>query len=379
VIQSAGTTINFPNGFSSTNGLSLQGSAAVTNNLVQLTLASAAASRGAVWFATPVNISAFTTDFNFQLLSAKADGFTFALQNAGISALGPVGSGLGYGASQPGATGGIARSVAVKFDLYSNDGEGTDSTGFYTNGASPTVPATDMTASGVKLNSGHVMHAHVTYDGTNLTLVLTDTVTLQAFTKVAALNIPSIVGSGTAYVGFTAATGGLTMTTDILNWTLSAGGTTAANEAEIMTTASVTARNSDAPALTVANGSTSSTVEPSKLGTAPVLTSSFAPMAAEQAVADEVHVTGTAGEPRLFPDPGVFAGDMEVTLQCDTPGATIHYTFDGSQPVATSPIYSAPIEVKGTELTIKAFASVPGKKDSAVVTGIYRIREDDQK
>ena len=34
-----------------------------------------------------------------------------------------------------------------------------------------------------------------------------------------------------------------------------------------------------------------------------------------------------------------------------------------------------PISVKGTELTIKAFASVPGQKDSAVVTGIYRIRE----
>jgi hypothetical protein len=374
VIQSAGTTINFPNGFSSTSGLSLQGSAAVTNNLVQLTLASAAASRGSVWFTTPVNISAFTTDFNFQLLSAKADGFTFAIQNAGILALGPGGSGLGYGASQPGATGGIGRSVAVKFDLYNNDGEGADSTGFYTNRASPTVPATDMTASGVKLNSGHVMHAHITYDGTNLTLVLTDTVTSQAFTKAAAINIPSIVGAGSAYVGFTAATGGLTMTTDILSWTLSAGGT-AANNAAAMTTASVAARNSDAPVLAVGNSSASGTVETSKLDAAPVLASSLAPMAAEEAVADEAHLTGTAGEPRLFPDPGVFAADMEVTLQCDTPGATIHYTFDGSQPVATSPVYSAPIEVKGTELTIKAFASVPGKKDSAVVTGIYRIRE----
>jgi hypothetical protein len=230
-----------------------------------------------------------------------------------------------------------------------------------------------MTASGVKLNSWHPMHAHITYDGTNLTLVLTDTVTSQAFTKVAALNIPSLVGSGTAYVGFTAATGGLTMTTDILNWTLSAG-SAAANNAAAMTTTSAAAHYSDAPALVVDKGSTSGTVA-GKLGAAPVLASSLAPMAAEQAVADEVHVTGTAGEPRLFPDPGVFAGDMEVTLQCDTPGATIHYTFDGSQPVATSPIYSAPIEVKGTELTIKAFASVPGKKDSAVVTGIYRIRE----
>ena len=171
-----------------------------------------------------------------------------------------------------------------------------------------------------------------------------------------------------------AATGGLTMTTDILNWTLSAG-STAANSAAVMTTASAAARYSDAPALAVGNGSTSGTVEPGKLDTAPVLASSLAPMATEQAVAGEVHGTGTAGEPRLFPDPGVFGGDMEVTLRCDTPGATIHYTFDGSQPVATSPIYSAPIEVKGTELTIKAFASVPGKKDSAVVTGIYRIRD----
>jgi hypothetical protein len=231
-----------------------------------------------------------------------------------------------------------------------------------------------MTASGVMLNSGHVMHAHITYDGTNLTLVLTDTVTSQVFTKVAALNIPSIVGSGTAYVGFTAATGGLTMTTDILNWTLSAGSTAASNAA-VMTATSAAAHYSDAPALAVGNGSTSGTVEPSKLNAAPVLASSLAPTAAEEAIADEVHVTGIAGEPRLFPDPGVFAADMEVTLQCDTPGATIHYTFDGSQPVATSPVYSAPIEVKGTELTIKAFASVPGKKDSAVVTGIYRIRE----
>jgi len=31
--------------------------------------------------------------------------------------------------------------VAVKFDLFDNAGEGVNSTGFYTNGAAPTVPA----------------------------------------------------------------------------------------------------------------------------------------------------------------------------------------------------------------------------------------------
>ncbi len=115
----------------------------------------------------------------------------------------------------------LPKSVAVKFDVYSNDGEGTDSTGFYTDGASPTIPASDMTSSGVTLRSGHILHAHIAYDGTNLTLVLTDTVTSASLTKTAAINILSIVGAHRAYVGFTGSFGGgYSMTSDILNWTL---------------------------------------------------------------------------------------------------------------------------------------------------------------
>jgi Chitobiase/beta-hexosaminidase C-terminal domain len=84
---------------------------------------------------------------------------------------------------------------------------------------------------------------------------------------------------------------------------------------------------------------------------------------------------GVTAEPSFFPKPGVFAGDTAVTLRCATQSATIHYTVDSSQPTAHSPVNSAPIMVKGTELTIKAFASAPGKKDSAVVTGIFRISQ----
>jgi len=80
-------------------------------------------------------------------------------------------------------------------------------------------------------------------------------------------------------------------------------------------------------------------------------------------------------EPAFSPRPGVFEGDTAVTLRCATPGAVLHFTVDGSQPFASSPVYTAPIMVKGTELTIKAFATVPGKKDSPVVTGIFRIEE----
>lgn len=84
---------------------------------------------------------------------------------------------------------------------------------------------------------------------------------------------------------------------------------------------------------------------------------------------------GVTGEPTFSPKPGVFAGDTQVELHCGTPGAVIHFTVDSSQPVSSSLVYKAPVVVKGTELTIKAFASAPGKQDSPVVTGIFRIQE----
>ncbi len=80
-------------------------------------------------------------------------------------------------------------------------------------------------------------------------------------------------------------------------------------------------------------------------------------------------------EPLFFPEPGVFTGKTAVTLRCNTAGAVVHYTVDSSEPLNNSPVYDAPIVVMGAELTIKAFASAPGKKDSPVVTGIFRIRQ----
>ena len=218
-VKSAIPIINDPTGFASTTGLSLLGGAALSGTALQLTSGINWQAR-AVWYATPVNVQSFTTDFDFQLTAALADGFTFTLQNAGVTAVGMNGGGLAYE--------GIGSSVAVKFDLYDNSGEGPDSTGFYTNGAAPTVPAVDMTASGVNLHSGDILHAHLAYDGTTLTLTLTDTVTSANFTTSAALNIPATVGANTAYVGFTAGTGGLSAIQSILNWTYVTGVTTPA-------------------------------------------------------------------------------------------------------------------------------------------------------
>jgi len=88
---------------------------------------------------------------------------------------------------------------------------------------------------------------------------------------------------------------------------------------------------------------------------------------------DDASNRAVTAEPAFSPEPGVFGGDTAVRLRCGTPGATIHYTVDGSQPFRSSPVYGAPIMVKGTALTIKAFATADGKRDSAVVTGIFRI------
>ena len=66
------------------------------------------------------------------------------------------------------------------------------------------------------------MLAHVTYDGTTLTMNLLDLVTQKTFTLTDVINIPQIVGANTAYVGFTAATGGLAASQKILYWTYTA-------------------------------------------------------------------------------------------------------------------------------------------------------------
>src|SRR6202023_2512101 len=161
-----------------------------------------ASEAASAFYNTPLNLQSFTTDFTFQLTNPNGDGFAFVIQNSGVNALGPLGGGLGYGPETPGGTPGIAKSIAIKFDLYSNAGEGTNSTGLYVNGASPTTAATTL-GGGVNLHSGDIMKAHMTYDGTTLTLTITDTINpSQTFTTSWPINIPSTVGGNTALVGF---------------------------------------------------------------------------------------------------------------------------------------------------------------------------------
>jgi hypothetical protein len=176
---------------------------------------------GSAFFKTPVNVQQFTTDITFQLSNPVADGITFTLQNVGPTAVGQDGGALGYA--------GIGKSVAIKFDLHNNAGEGSDSTGLYVNGELPTVPAMDLTNTPINLHSGDTIDAHLTYDGAHLYMTLTDMVTLGTWSASWAIDIPSIVGGNTAYAGFTGGSGGSSASQKILAWTYLPGAPIAPN------------------------------------------------------------------------------------------------------------------------------------------------------
>ena len=208
----AGNGPNYLNGFT-TPDLTFNGSTTLNGTRLRLTDGNGEEAASA-FFNTPVNSQFFTSDFTFQLTNAQADGFTICIQNQGPTALGAAGGDLGYGGSP-----GIESSVAIKFDLYDNAGEGTNSTGIFTDGQDPYVPAIDLTASGIDLHSGDVLRARLEYYDPFLTLEIVDTTTsTDYFTTQFTIDIPGTTGGETAYAGFTGGTGGETAIQEILSW-----------------------------------------------------------------------------------------------------------------------------------------------------------------
>jgi len=211
-----GSVFTINSGFTASS-FSLNGSAKVTAQRLRI-LDGNGFEAGSAYFNTPVPITNFTTNFNLLLTNASADGMTFVIQNQGKTALGGIGGELGYG---PSASPGISPSAALKFDLYDNAGEGYDSTGLYTGGVAPTIPAIDLSSTGIDLHSGHVFSVALSYNGSQLQQTITDTLTKVSFTHAYTVNLPLTLGANTALVGFTGGTGGLAATADVLNWSWS--------------------------------------------------------------------------------------------------------------------------------------------------------------
>src|SRR5262249_51781216 len=95
-----------------------------------------------------------------------ADGLSFIIPNTHPTAVGGAGGGLAYA--------GIGKSVAVKFDIWNNAGEGFNSTGLFFDGDAPDVPhqpgeaTVDLSSTPIDLRSQHIFRATLNYDGTTL-------------------------------------------------------------------------------------------------------------------------------------------------------------------------------------------------------------------
>jgi fibronectin type 3 domain-containing protein len=209
--------IDYSAGFAGAgSSLTLNGTATINATTLQLT-PSKTGQAGSAFVSSPMDVTKFATTFTFKVpAGSTSDGIMFVIQGAGPTALGRSGGLLGF---SDGA-GNIKQSVGIKFDLFSNVGEGPNSTGLYLNGAVPeNVGSIDLTGSGVDFHSGDPFLVNMTYDGTTLSVKITDTVTGNLAFQSYTASIPAIVGGNTAYVGFTAATGTVAALLDIVNWT----------------------------------------------------------------------------------------------------------------------------------------------------------------
>jgi hypothetical protein len=377
-IVAPGTGINYPQGFAASAGqIVLNGNAQLDDSRLQLTDGGRNEASSA-WYVTPVNVQAFTTDFTFQLSNPVADGMTFAIQNNNNTIVGPSAGNLGYGY--------IPKSIAIKFDLFNNQGEGLDSTGLYTNGTPPMIPAIDMTSSGVNLHSDDTMAVHVVYDGTTLTMTITDNVTGASFSNSWAINIPTTVGGNTAYVGFTGGTGYSSSSQKILTWSF--------NNNPVLPTPTFSpaaGTYTTAQSVTISDGSSGAAIYYTTNGTTPTTSSTkytgaisvtasetieaiaVASGSTNSAVATAAYtIASVLPTPTFSPVAGTYMTAQSVTISDGSSGATVYYTTNGTTPTTSSTKYTGAISVSASE-TIKAIAVASGYTNSAVATAAYTI------
>ena len=216
--------IDFDN-FADTTQLTLNRDATQVGDVLRLTSA-VQSEVGSAFFDRPLAIdtdTSFETQFQFQLSggSGGADGFTFMLQNSaqGLNALGLLGGHVGYGNRQNGSTPAISQSLAIEFDTYRNSWDTNNNHISVLRDGNITNALTTITAP-FDLNSGSFLNAWIDYDGDTdlLEVFLADTL-IKPETALFSLNIDlaSVVGEQ-AFLGFSAATGGLANDQDITNW-----------------------------------------------------------------------------------------------------------------------------------------------------------------
>ena len=199
-----------------TNGLGWQfvniggvGSYFAADNVLIMTDGNGSEQRAA-WFDYPMNIDGFKASFLYQDTSpGGADGFAFIIQNSaqGTNAVGGSGGYFSYGGATSGSTNNITNSVAVLFNIFNQS-----SIAFGTNGVvgafAPTAP--------VNVPGGDLIQVNLSYLGSVLNVVVSNTVTAATFTTNYTVgSLAKTVGTNVAFVGVTAATGGISSIQEI--------------------------------------------------------------------------------------------------------------------------------------------------------------------
>ncbi|GEM_PF-2695490 len=265
--QSCPASPNYTPDFSVNGGcLTLNHNAALvvngTSTSLQVT-ASQGNQVGSAWYTQAQTVeNGFTTTFTFQFTnptSTPADGIAFIIQNSGTSAIGYTGGNggaLGYGDDDgnrnPSRGEGIPNSLAIEFDSFKNTwdpaaigtvdshvaiqscgtGPNTSHHNFLcggTTGANSTIGQPVSTEnSGINIADGAVHSATVNYTPACSTCnpatvaniqVILDGVNLYPSGINIDLSTIGLGDGGTAFVGFTGATGADFETQDLLSWT----------------------------------------------------------------------------------------------------------------------------------------------------------------
>jgi len=211
-------TLNYAD-FSDVSALQINGNASQQGAKLQLTPA-LGYQGGSAFSSTPVTLSAdasFSSFFTFEILARSglgngADGLVFAVQTAS-STVGGVGGGLGFA--------GIPRSLGVEFDTFDNgEAGGSNHVGIDLNGSVDSVVSTGPLDP--DFDNGETWSAWVDYDGTaDLLQVRWASTAIRPLAAGLSLvvDLPGVLGSSDAFVGFTSGTGAGVGEHNILSWT----------------------------------------------------------------------------------------------------------------------------------------------------------------
>lgn len=82
----------------------------------------------------------------------------------------------------------------------------------------------------------------------------------------------------------------------------------------------------------------------------------------------------TVATPVISPESGTFVESQSVTIRCDTEGAEIFYTTDGSTPTTSTTKYTEPFVIS-QDTEVKAIAVKAGMNNSAVASAQYKLAE----